>query len=270
MAISKEEILEYNKSGKEVIVTVEELLEIYLLFERPIGKGAIIDSRCYVSFKGLENIQFIIESINSFDRFEFIEQFEKANLDEKRQGFLKFFFLEFWQGKSFWKRLFHLIYTLTIILLFNFLIIQYSSEKKIANFFMGILTAVSIFVAIFSVFTANHDQLNRKKPFLFKTGKMSYYFSVDMNLTIAGLIAIFTSLVGIIIVNDDSQAFIHNIMFNKEYFLNLFSRKGLVLFLMNTTFLLTFITLRSLVEFYIHRPAKYITGEMKDNFLKEF
>lgn len=114
MTISKEQILEYNALGKHIIVTVEELREIYLLFEKPIGKGAIIDSRCYVSFKGIEKNQFIIENINSFDRFAFIEHFEKANLDEQKQSFIKFFFLEFWQGKSGLGKLFHLMYTLAV------------------------------------------------------------------------------------------------------------------------------------------------------------
>ena len=168
MAISKEELLEYNKFGKQIIVSVKELLEIYLLFERPIGKGAIIDSRCYVSFKGLEKIQFIIENLNSFDRLEFIEYFEKINLDEQNQSFIKFLLLEFWQGKSVSRKIFHLIYTLAIIFIFNFIVVQYSSEKNISNFFMGLLSAVSIFVAVFSVFTANHDQMNRKKPFCLK------------------------------------------------------------------------------------------------------
>lgn len=270
MAISKEQILEHNKIGKQIYVSKEELMQVYLLFDKPKGKGALIDKKCYISFFGLENIQFIIEEINDFSSLTFIDQFEKADLDKKNQSFIEFFFFEFWQGKTWSLKVYHLLYTLGIVFVFNLLILHYSSEKSISNYFMGILTAVSIFVAVFSVFTANHDLMNRKKPFLFKTGKMSYYFSVDMNLTIAGLIAIFSSLAGVLIVKDDSTDFFQAICFKIDFLMNLFSRKGLVLILINVSFLLTFITLRSLVQFYIHRPAKYIIGEMKDNFLKEF
>jgi|GEM_PF-3402267 len=269
MDFSKEQILQLNAKGAKRYLSIDELKEIYLLFDRPTAKGALINGKCFISFNSLNQIQFIIENTKSFDTFAFIETLEKINLDKQRQNFVKFFLFEFWQGSSLGRKIVHLIYTVGIVLAFDALIIFYSTEKNISIFFTGLLSAVSIFIAVFSVFTANHDQMNRKKEYLFKSGKISYYFSVDKNLTIAGFIAIIACLAGIIITKDESNNFITNISFNKEYLLHFFSRKGLIVILINTSFTMTFLTLRSLIEFYIHRPEKYIIGELKDDYLKK-
>jgi hypothetical protein len=271
MAISKEEIIEAVKKGKPIIVTKEELIEIYILFERPEGKCVKSYGKCFISFRNIEKGQFLLdEKIKDFEKVSFIDKIEKVDLDKSNQSFIVFFFLEFWQGNSTSKKIFYLFRTVLMLFVFNILIILFASEKNITNFFTGLLTAVSIFIAIFSVFTASHDQLNRKKPELFKSGKISYYFSVDKNLTLAGLVAIFTSLAGIIIVKDSAGNFILLSNVSCGFLVKILSRKGLILLLMNVSFLMTYITLRSLVEFYIHRPEMYIKGELKDDFLNKY
>jgi hypothetical protein len=42
------------------------------------------------------------------------------------------------------------------------------------------------------------------------------------------------------------------------------------LFLVNLSFISTFIVLRSIIEFYVHRPAQYILGDMKKEYLETF
>jgi len=126
---------------------------------------------------------------------------------------------------------------------------------------MALLTAVSIFVAIFSLFTISHEYMERKKLQLFENGKLAYYFSVDKLIAELGVCAILISIFVNLIIGESSSRFLE--IKNSPI-------KWVLLLSINLSFFFTFIVLRSIIEFYIHRPAMYIMGDLKRESLEDF
>jgi len=268
MSITKDEIEKYNQVGAKLIISMEDLKSIYKDYGRPKAKAVIDGGKGYVSLQTTPNVQFIIENIDSKDSFQFIEEIESIDIEQNKESVFLFVVKEFWQGKTIWRRLFHLIYSTGILILFNYIILEHSTEKNILNSFTGILTAVSIFIAVFSVFVANHDQMNSAEKSLFKSGKLSYYTSVDKNVNVLGIMCIGLALFGLLITGDNDNIYFGGKWFNSVE--ELLTVKTGVFLLLNFSFLFAFITLRSLIEFYVVRPGKFLLGRLKDEYLKSF
>jgi hypothetical protein len=262
-----ENLAEINNQGGKLIVTLEELKDIYIYESRPSAKCVMIRKKAFITFESLKNIQFIVEAFTNKNNLAFIENCDVVESYLYDKNFFEFLIKEFWQGKTVGLKFIRLLQIILLLFSFNFLIFSFSSERNISNFCSAILTGISFFIAIFSVFTVNQSHFEKAKITLFKSGKTPYYFSVDRNMTYAGFVVIIFALLGLLITNDTSLPFVE---INKlDLRLSKFiTRKFLLLFLINTCFLLSYITLRSLVEFYLKRPAAYILGDLKDEYLK--
>lgn len=268
MSITKTEIEKYNQSGAKLLVSINDLKSIYKDFDRPKVKAVIDNNKAFLTLQTAPNVQFIIEKLDSESTLQFIEDIVIVNLDKNKQGVFLFILKEFWQGRNVPRKILHFIYTSGVMVFFNYLVLEYSSEKNILNSFTGILTAVSIFIAVFSVFVANHDQMSASEKSLFKTGKFSYYTSVDKNVNLLGIMCIALTLFGLLITGDSDAIYFGGKWFNNvQEFL---TKKTGTFFLLNISFLFAFLTLRTLIEFYVIRPGKFLIGRLKDDFLKSF
>lgn len=265
--MDRSELYKSNEKGGKYYISVTEIKELYISLDRPYVRCVISERKAFITFKGLDRLQFIVDSISSKDQLSFFEKSEIILLDSYNQSFFKFILVELFQGNKLGQRLNRFLQFGIVCFVFNILILVFASEKNITLVFSSLLTGVSVFIAIFSVFTANQSYFKKNKIELFKKGKISYYYSVDRNMTISGLITILFCLFGLILVKDDAMS---DFKFDGfEFSLEAaVTRKSMILWIVNIAFLLTFVTLRSLVEFYIKRPAKFHVGEMKDEFLE--
>jgi hypothetical protein len=269
MSTKKEDILKHSEAGGQIdLDSLEALKKLYVEFERPSVRIVIDDNNSFISFKSIPKITFKVSAIENETDFAFIEDSIIVSLQAKSHKFLFFVLDEFWQGKNFLSRLFHFISTIMICSFFTFLLLKFGSEKNLQFIFSGILSSISIFIAVFSIFLANSDIYRGKELQLFEKGKLSYYYSVDRNITLAGVIAIIFSLFGLVIVGDDTKSLLLKI--NIKQFSDYFSRECILLYLALLSFFFLFIILRSLIQFYVNRPGRFLLGDIKGKFLKHF
>lgn len=260
-----QKILKSDVRG-QIPITIDKLKELYKLEERPKAKAVKLFNAYYVTLSTNENVQFKISSNIKDEELSFIEELKTIKATDNYQNFYKFLFIEFFQGDRFYKRIFRFFNTTFPVLTFVFLCYRFATLESISNILNGLLTSVSVFVAIFSVFTVSHDYMEKKNIQLFEDGKLAYYFSVDRNITIAGILSILFLIYAIIVVpsglySDNEQV----VMF---YSVPKDIRFILLSIFSITAFLFLYISLRSLVEFYIIRPSRFILGEIKDESLK--
>lgn len=257
--MSKDYIMDIKNAAGYQEIRLDDLKMIYLGHNRPKTNIVQIRDDYFVSFESAPKVQFkVIGRIND-DQLAFIETQHFVNATKLERGLLTFVLYEFYQGSNWWRQILRAIYTVTPLVLVSTVAIFYATEQTVANSFNALLTAVSMFIAIFSLFTVSHEHLERKKISLFESGQLAYYFSVDKNITKLGVIAIFASLFAILIAPLGEAAFWR--VDNKNW---------VILILLNITFFNTFLILRSIVEFYIHRPATFILGDMKKESLENY
>jgi len=262
-----EDLYELNKEEHKKIISIDNIKNVYITLGRPMVRVVIKKSNAYLVFENLKNVQFIIHDIKNSEQLSFFENCEIINLNLHDKNFINFIATECWQGKGFMEKLYRSFQIIIAITAFNTLLIFFSTERNINTFCSYLITAVSFFVAIFSVFTVNQTHFHKARISLFKSGKATYYFSVDRNLTISGFLAVFLALGALLVTKDTGVDFftIKHLNFDIHKFI---SRKFLLLALINASYVLTFITIRSLTEFYVKRPAEYKIGELKDEYLK--
>jgi hypothetical protein len=131
----------------------------------------------YLTFSSLRNIQFVIKNINNQLELSFLKvpAANFINLDKSNLNYIQFISLELFQGNSAYKKLYRFLSTI-LLPLFIVLISFFSDLPAIQNTINSILSAVSIFVAIFTLFVMNNEYVERKISYLFSKGKINYYF----------------------------------------------------------------------------------------------
>ncbi len=144
---------------------------------------------------------------------------------------------------------------------FNTLGQLYTGEENAHEIFAASLTAVSIFVSVFALFITSQDYLSRRKLDLFTKGQLGYYFSIDKYVTQTGIYAIIATIFGLIVTSSFE---------NNARLYSLDAENIFIIILLNVTFLAVYIILRSLLEFYIIRPSKFIMADLKDESLRDY
>lgn len=239
-------------------VALEDAKHIYGLLSDKRAKVIIIGRDSYVVFAELSQIEFKVKSVFDRKSFDFISESGAKIVvaNEANYSYFRFIVNEFLQGKRWYNRLWRLTTTITPLLLLNVIGYYFADTGGMKDVVSGILAAVSVFVAIFSLFTTSHEYLLRKRLSLFEKGKLGYYFRVDQHITRTGiytiLIAIFTLLIctGF---DPDAASTLY-----EAYTRNIATVIGL-----NLSFLGVYLTLRTIIEFYVKRPAKFIMGDLK-------
>jgi len=265
ISIDQELVNSLKKTSGFQDISLVEFQEIHRLLTDKRTKVIVIGKDSYIVFAELLKIQFRIKNISNKDNFEFIDDslLEFINADEKNFSYVAFIANEFLQGKGFFMKLGRFISTLTPLFLLNVLAYYYASASGIAEVLVALLTASSIFVAIFSLFTTSQDYLSRKKLSLFETGKLGYFFSVDSHITRTGVYSILILILTLLVASsmgDDSRGSLYSTDLQ-----NILVVAGLSL-----SFTGVFIILRAIVEFYIKRPAKFILGDLKQESIDAY
>jgi len=261
MNIDEINIDEIKNSKGQFDCTIEDLKKIYILFNRPNSRVVKLYKYYYVSLEPAPAVQFKLTDVAHIESLGFIENKTAIDATREEKNIAEFLLYEFWQGENFFKRLLRFISTAIPLVLFNLILLKFATNNSLSNLLLGILTAISVFIAIFSLFTISHENIERKEISLFKTGKLGYLFSVDKNIAKLGISALVCALFAILMVDNSSDMFWNTTSLFQKILLTLLS---------NLSFLATFIVLRSIIEFYIHRPARFIFGDMKREYLESF
>lgn len=260
LKVTKENIrtLIKNNAEGQTKISLSELEKIKKILKDDEAKAVKLGSRCYVVFKAMPSIEFKLNAFKNKEQLNFINKLSFIDANVKEVSYEKFLINEFIQGKG-WSRFVRFIKTIFFSILLNLCLYYFSSPGSIQQAFIGILTAVSVFVAIFSLFTISHEYLERKKLSLFEKGKLGYYFSIDKHITTTGVLTIIFAIIGLVASNNNSEKLP---AIDLNYIITII--------LLNLTFMGVFIILRSIVEFYITRPAAFIMGDLKKDSLKEY
>ncbi|HSA83721.1 MAG TPA: hypothetical protein VLF20_02435, partial [Patescibacteria group bacterium] len=206
--ITKRYINKLQHSEGQESISFDDFVRIYNYLNNPPVNIVKVRKIIYLSCKNLSKIQFKIEDENDIRKFQFVIKNNFIDLDKYKNTIFSFIFFEFFQGQNKLKKLIRFFETLLPLVVLNFFIIEFSTNQTIQTAFSALLTALSIFVAVFALFTVNNNNWERKQLLLFRNGKLPYYFSVDRNITILGIFAIIFSLLGIIITPGDDSKFL--------------------------------------------------------------
>lgn len=251
-----------NSQGGQFKVDLEEVEKIYRHLDDKSCRVILLDKMCFILFDEIPHTEFAISEFKKLSDINFINSSDIEVVDTSKKDGNYFLFLmgEFIQGKSFWKkfwRFFQLLIPLVLLNVFGYL---YADKEGINEVFNGLLTAVSIFIAIFSLFVTSHDYLTRKKIVLFESGQLSYYFSVDKYITQTGVYAILMSVLGLIATSSADAG----TLYSSEI------ENIIIITLMNLVFISVYIILRSMIEFYIVRPGRFILADMKAQSVADY
>jgi len=259
-----QELVEQLKDSKgQQRVDINELQQIAQLLNDVNAKALIVDGNCYVVFAEIINVEFCLQGISRRSELNFIpdQKLEFIDTNRMRGSYLSFLINEVWQGNKVAAKLLRMSSLLMPLAALNAVIYFFAGTSGLKDVFSGILAAVSIFVAIFSLFTTSADYLSRKRLSLFESGQLGYYFSVDKHITKTGVYAIIISILCLIATSGYDP--------NKTVPLQWGAPTDTVIWIgLNLCFLGVYITLRSIVEFYVNRPANFIMSDLKqDSFL---
>lgn len=263
--INKKLIDELKQSKGFLEVSITDLQTIHKLLSDKRAKVIVINRESFVVMAELINIQFQVRGVFKREAFNFIDTdgLSYVNADDNKFGFSRFILDEFFQGAGWQEKLKRSLVTISPLVLLNIVAYYFAAEGSIKDVIAGLLTAISIFVAIFSLFTTSHDYLLRKRLSLFEKGKLGYYFSIDSHITKTGVYTILLSILMLIasssLVAEESGSLY-----------NLHTQNVIVIIGLNLCFLGVYITLRSIVEFYIKRPARFILGDLKQESIDSY
>jgi len=249
------ESLKSNQATGQSRILLSELKKIYGF----LGKGSALviclSSKYYVMFDEIPGLEFVVTDCKKQEDLNFIKNQDFIDASAGQVSYLNFITNELIQGKGY-KRIVRLVQALLPLALLNFVIFSYASTQSIKDTFTGLLAAISIFIAVFSLFTISQEYLKRKQLRLFKSGKLAYYFSIDRHMITTGLIGIYCSILGILITPTNNIQMSQKVVRGNI-------QQTLEVLLLNLAFFTVFIVLRSLKEFYIKRPGAYIMGDLK-------
>jgi hypothetical protein len=253
-----------NASGQRS-VTYSQLELVTKYLDDKKARAIKIDKDCFVVFSEIPNIEFWIKDFTKESQLSFVkDQLDYIDASKYQTNYLMFLIDEFIGGNGF-KRLTRLLATVLPIFLFNFFIYTFETRESTQQTFIGLLTAISVFVAIFSLFTISHDYLQRKRLALFEGGNLGYYFSIDKHITKTGIYSIFISIIGLLSSGDIAGKKINNHLGSFQHHQTI-----ILSILLNMAFLGVLIVLRSIIEFYIHRPGRFMMGDLKRDSFKNF
>lgn len=263
LAINKNLIESLKQASGQTNLTLSELEQLSDNLDNKNCKIIVMNSSCFVVFQDLINVEFVVEDYEEVSQLQFLDQSSLTLIEAsgKNVNYLQFVLGELLQGKTNVERLKRLLSTLVPLAVLNMLGFFYASEHGIRDIFTGLLTAASIFVAIFSLFVTSNDYITRKKIELFESGQLDYYFNIDKHITRTGIYAILLSLFGLVV----SSAYDAN---RQLYTLEI--QHLIVIALLNLIFLAVYFILRSMVEFYIIRPGKFIMSDLKSDSFKRY
>ncbi len=261
-----DELIEQLKLSKgQQLVTIIELEQIAQLLTDKNAKALVINGSCYIVFAEIINVEFCIPSVNKRSALNFIPngKLEFINTNKMKSSYTSFLLRELWQGKTFWARLRRSLSLLAPLALLNIFIYLFAGTAGIKDVLSGILAAVSIYIAIFSLFTTSADYLARKRLNLFESGQLGYYFAVDKHITKTGVYTIITSILCLITTSSYDP--------NKNEVLHWGGLADTTVWIgLNLCFLGVYLTLRSIVEFYVNRPANFIMSDLKQDSFSEY
>lgn len=262
LPIDKKFIETLRGSKGQLKVSLSEVEKIYRLLESNRCRAIIMDKKCFLVFDEIINVELAVEDYRRQKDLSFIESkhLEIINTTGADKGYFAFLLNEAFQGKGILARLRRFAGLVIPLAGLNILGYLYGDSAAIGDVFTGLLAAVSIFIAIFSLFVTSHDYMTRKKVTLFESGQLNYYFSVDKHVTRTGIIAIVLSVYGLILTSGEGTGAL--------YTANI--QNILIILTLNLTFVLVYIILRSMVEFYIIRPGKFIMADMKVQSLRDY
>lgn len=251
-----------NSRGGLLRVDLRETKHVYSLLSDNSCRVLLMDKMCFILFKELENIEFAVEDYKKEKDLDFITKsdLEIIDVSKKDGNYFLFLLAEFFQGPSFRSRESRFISILIPLIALNVIGFYYADRNSINDVFSGLLTAISIFIAIFSLFVTSHDYLTRKKLSLFEKGQLSYYFAIDKYVTQTGIAAIVLSILGLIATSSSADGRLY------EWDIH----NGIVVLLLNVVFVAVYIILRSMIEFYIVRPGKFIMSDLKTESVKNY
>jgi hypothetical protein len=260
MSITREDVDQYKEfeaSGAKD-VSLEELRQVYGWLESPRANSVFANEKAFVSFETIPKVEFRLDA-NQSD-LSFISTLSSANPDTKKLNLIAFLKQEFLQDSRTTSWYSRLVTSLLPLVAVAALVISKGTHQTLNTAFQSILMGLAVFVAIFSVFTTTHSYLDRKKLDLYKSGRLSYFFSIDKNVTVLGVATILLALVGVVSTPEESSKL--RLSFPSYDYI------PFILFLL--CFEMTFILLRTLIEFYVIRPGAFELGEMKKEFLETF
>ena len=238
-------------------VKLAEFQNIYFALKKPRAKIVKLEGIIFISLEQNPKIHFKITDEKNLKSFEFISNSIEIDANKNEHNFGKFLWFEFFQGNSGLVKLKRFLELVIPITIFNYFLFHYATPETIKNLFLALITAISIFIAIFTLFTVNSEYMERKKLKLFESGKLGYLFSVDKNVAKAGVYSIIFALIGILITPSES-------------YISISQRFYYVFIMLNLSFIGVYITLRTIIEFYIHRPTKFLMGDLKKESLENF
>ena len=266
IAINKKliEKLKSDQASGQAGITVNQIKEVSKYLQSNKAKVIKIQDACYLVFAELPNIEFCITDFKKRNDLSFLDQKQLEYIDTSvfETGYTRFLLNEFLQGKGLGK-IMRLFKTLAPLVLLNIAAYYFATPSSVQQTFAGLLMAVSVFVAIFSLFTVSHEYLQRKRLNLFEGGKLGYYFSVDKHITKTGVYSILIAIYGLLAAGQKGAR-------NNTRIFNHSLNSIVLLVLLNLAFLGVFIILRSIVEFYITRPGKFMLGDLKKVSFKRF
>lgn len=241
-------------------ISYNDFLKLYEGLKKPKVNLVKIEKTIYVCFSSIPKASFKVIEEHDLNKFAFIKDINIVDIDNHKQNIISFLFFEFFQGDRWFYKLLRFVETISPIIMINLLLTNFATYETVQATFSALLTALSIFIATFTLFAINHDYWERKELTLFRNGKIAYYFSVDKNVATLGVIAIMTALLGVIIIPSDATPLL------KEN--NMKTWIGVIL--INICLFITYIMFRTIIEFYVGRPAKFVLGELKKKSLETF
>lgn len=252
--------LSINKySSGEQHIALDQFKTIYNSDRNVKVKAVKLKHKIWLSFETFPKMVFYIHDISSLDSLSFVTNLDTVDAWEKEVGFFAFFSNELFQGNTFQEKAFRFLHILIPTMIFNYFLIKYGKSPVIETYFTNIITASALFISIFTIFVASTEYLKRKRILVFRSGSLGYWFSIDKNMCLSSFISIITSLFGNIVLGAQnfSTAIVPTLTF--EFII--------LMFLINVSFVLTYILLRSMYEFYVTRPAAFVMGDLKKEFL---
>lgn len=262
VSIDKNFIETLRGSKGQLKVSLQEVEKIYRLLESNCCRAIIIDKMCFLVFDEIIDVELAVEDYHRQKDLSFIESkhLEIINTTSTDKGYFAFLLNEAFQGKGSFARLRRFVGLILPLAGLNILGYLYGDASEIGDVFTGLLAAVSIFIAVFSLFVTSHDYMTRKKVHLFESGQLNYYFSIDKYVTKTGVIAIILSVYGLVLTSGDDTGSLYTTD----------TQNILIILALNLTFVLVYIILRSMIEFYIIRPGRFIMADMKTQSLRNY
>jgi len=261
--INRNFVTSLKQSSGSLKLTISDVKEIIKYIDDDSCKIIIMDKKSFIVFNEISSVEFIVLDYKKEIDLAFLNNKNNKiiNVSKKNGNYVLFMYDEFFQGTNFLSRVKRFIAIAVPILTLNILGILYGNQQGVGDIFTGLLAAGSIFVAIFSLFITSHDYLTRRRLSLFESGQLSYYFSIDKYITQTGIYSIMLSVFGLIITSGYNSS-------AKLYSTNI--DNIIVVVILNLTFIAVYIILRSMVEFYIIRPGKFMLSDLKTDSFENY